>query len=934
MKQFIVVVCLLTALPCSAAPSYERDITPILRTYCSGCHNDRDREGELSVETFASLRKGGVGSGDPVVPGDSAASVMIQRIASTDGDHMPPDDEPQVPAGERAVLEAWIAAGAPAPAVDASLLQSLVVPKLPPHVGVMPVTAAAVSPDGTRVAVLRGRRLAFVPVAAGGTAAVPPGQTAVIDLPWKAHAIHFSPDGRAFVVAGGVAGLSGVAELRDAASGSLIRSFGGHRDLLYDAEFSPDGRLLATAGYDRSLKLWNVADGALLRSIDVHNGAIFDLAWHPSGKMLGSASGDETIKLWRASDGVRLDTLNQPQGEMFAVAFTPDGKHVIGGGRDKRIHLWRLASLDAPTINPPLHSRFAHESPIVAVGLSVDGKHLLSTAEDRSLKLWSVPDLVLEHDYPRQPDQISTVVPLADGRFAVGRMDGSLDVVTMMVDPVAGSVASVAMAAGGPSLPQAVPANPAAVAEHEPNEAPGQAMAVSLPVEIKGTIGRPGDTDCFRFAAQRGVPLLIEVNAARSKSLLDSRIEVLDAAGQPVEQMILQATRDSWFTFRGKDSTQSGDFRLQNWMEMELDEYLYANGEVVRLWRYPQGPDSGFVVYPGSGNRQTFFGTSAVTHALGEPAWIVQPLPPGATPAPNGLPVFRMVYENDDEAMQRFGTDSQLIFTPPGDGDFIVRLTDVRGAGSESKPDDYRYTLTIRSPQPSFSVAVGGKDPKVSPGSGRELTFTATRTEGFDGPIRIDVQNLPAGFTFHGPVEIEAGQGQAIGVLSASADAIVPDDTLDKAVVVKASATVFGHEVVKEAGSLGDIQMAEKPKVTVAIAPGPDASVGMEPTVGPLEFSIRPGQTITARVKAERHDFTGRIELGGADSGRNLPYGVFVDNIGLNGLLIVEGQDEREFFITAAPIAKPCRRLFHLRTTADGNQASVPAVINVLSAEP
>ena len=47
----------------------------------------------------------------------------------------------------------------------------------------------------------------------------------------------------------------------------------------------------------------------------------------------------------------------------------------------------------------------------------------------------------------------------------------------------------------------------------------------------------------------------------------------------------------------------------------------------------------------------------------------------------------------------------------------------------------------------------------------------------------------------------------------------------------------------------------------------------------------------------------------------------------------MEGQDEREFIITASPIAKPCRRLFHLRTTADGNQASVPAVINVLPAE-
>ena len=942
MKQFIAIVCLLAALPCAAAaPSYERDITPILRTYCSGCHNERDNEGEFSVETFASLRKGGVGSGDPVVPGDAAASVMIQRILSSDGDHMPPDDEPQVPAAERAALEAWIAAGAPAPAVDTSLLQSLVVPTLPPHVGIMPVTAAAVSPDGSLVAILRGRGLSCAPAAVGGTAAVPPGQKTAIDLPWKANAVHFSPDGKTCVVAGGVTGLSGVAGLRDVSTGTLIRSFGCHRDVLYDAEFSPDGKLLATAGYDRSLKLWNVADGTLLRSIDVHDGAIFDIHWHPSGKLLGSASADETIKLWRASDGVRLDTLNQPQGEMFTVSFTPDGKHVLGAGRDRRIHLWKLVSVDAPTINPPLHSRFAHESPIVAIGLSADGKHLLTTAEDRSLKCWSVPDLVLEHDYPRQPDQISAVVALADGRFVVGRMDGSLDVVTVMVDPIAGPVAAAEPVAGGPSAAQAAAASASVVAEHEPNDLPQQAVAVSLPAEIKGTIGRPGDTDSFRFTAQRGIPLLIEVNAARSKSLLDSRIEVLDAAGNPVEQVVLQATRDSWFTFRGKDSTQSGDFRLQNWMEMELDEYLYANGEVVRLWRYPQGPDSGFIVYPGSGTRQTFFATSAVTHALGEPAWIVQPLPPGTTPAPNGLPVFRVLYENDDEATQRFGADSQLIFTPPADGDFIARVTDVRGTGSESKPDDYRYAITIRSPQPSFRVDVGGKDPKVSPGSGRELTFTAIRSEGFDGPIRIDVANLPAGFTFHGPVEIEAGQRQAIGVLSASAEMIAPENDAEKeaekeaeeTVVVKATATIAGVEVVKECGSLGTIQVAEKPKVTVAIAPGPGESAAMQPQSEPLEFSIRPGQTITALVKAERHDFTGRIEFGGGDAGRNLPYGVFVDNVGLNGLLIVEGQNEREFFITAAPIAKPCRRLFHLRTTADGNQASVPAVINVLPAE-
>ena len=58
-----------------------------------------------------------------------------------------------------------------------------------------------------------------------------------------------------------------------------------------------------------------------------------------------------------------------------------------------------------------------------------------------------------------------------------------------------------------------------------------------------------------------------------------------------------------------------------------------------------------------------------------------------------------------------------------------------------------------------------------------------------------------------------------------------------------------------------------------------------------------------------------------------------MDNIGLNGLLIVEGQTEREFFITASPIAKPGTRRFHLRATADGGQVSKPAILHVLPAE-
>jgi hypothetical protein len=97
----------------------------------------------------------------------------------------------------------------------------------------------------------------------------------------------------------------------------------------------------------------------------------------------------------------------------------------------------------------------------------------------------------------------------------------------------------------------------------------------------------------------------------------------------------------------------------------------------------------------------------------------------------------------------------------------------------------------------------------------------------------------------------------------------------------------------------------------------------------PLEFAIHPGQTITLRVKVERSGFAGQVPLGKEGAGRNLPFGVYVDNLGLNGLLVLEDQDERTFFITADESVPPQTRAFHLTTTAAGGHSSLPVLLHV-----
>ena len=927
-------------------PSFENDIAPILRTYCAGCHNDRDLEGELSVETFGSLRRGGASAVDPIVSGNGAESIMLKRIASDQPDKMPPEDEPQLPKKEIETLARWISAGAAGPARDLSILQSLVVPVIPSLSASQPITAAAWSPNGKKFAAARARTVTVYEHLPEGDPFKGAVSLTIDHLPGKVNALHFDSTGEKIVLATGITGLSGKAQIRSASTGAIESEWAGHRDVLYDAEISPDGSMLATAGYDRVIRLWKIADGSQVIAIDIHKGAIFDLAWHPSGTILASASADETVKLWRIPDGVRLDTLKEPQAEISNVLFTHDGNHILAAGRDKRIHMWQLISRDAPAVNPVIHTRFAHESPIAAIALSLDGRHLATSFFDRSIKLWRLPELALEQAFPRHSDIASVVCaapsvtafnkdqgnPLSTA-FMVACMDGTASQITF-TPPAAGDIGATANLVASESHVPQVDIQPIAAVDTEPNDTASSANAVVLPALIQGAIGSPGDVDYYRFHATNGMQLLVDVDAARSKSNLDSRVEILDAFGKPVEQIVLQATRDSWFTFRGKDSDTPDDFRVHNWPEMELNEYLYSGGEVVRLWLYPRGPDSGFKVYPGAGKRHTFFSTSALSHALGEPAWIVTPLPAGSHPAPSGLPLFRLNYENDDDPSRRNGADSLLVFTAPTDGDYVVKVSDVRDFGALNASDDYHYTLSIRSPKPSFTVTIGGMAPKVSPGSGREMRFSAERFEGFDGPIRIDVENLPAGFAMHSPIEIEAGQTEAFAVISAALEAVAPDEMADKAVKITASALIHGLNRTHELGGLGDIDLAGPPKVTVEILPGNDRSSVIEQPGKPLTISIHPGQTITAKVRAVRHDFAGRIELGGDDSGRNLSHGLFVDNIGLNGLLIVEGQTERDFFLTASPVAKPGTRMFHLRAKVDGDQASPPIAIQVLPGSP
>jgi WD40 repeat protein len=931
----IVVVASLTAIVSRAAaesksPDFKKDVAPIFAKYCSGCHNDNDFEGELSLVSFAKLKKGGE-KGAVVVPNRADASLMIRMLTGEVEPAMPPKDSPQPTEAQINVLRSWINAGAQGPNGETSDYPELVTPKIKPAAGVHQyLTSLALSPDAKRLALGRFRNVELVdPVRKKVVAKTK-------DLPGKVNSISYSRDGKTFVAASGIPGLYGVATICKAADCTIVSQIKGHKDTLYDACLSPNGEMLATCSYDREINLWDIKTGKLVRTLTGHNGAIYQLAFLNDGSVLASASADATVKLWSVKTGERLDTLGQPESEQCAVAFTPDGTAVVAGGADRQLRLWQFVSRERPEINPLKFSRTAHDSSIVKLGISPNGSKLVSASEGRELVLWDVADLTPIHRFEKQPDVVTGISfePSSRG-FYVSRIDGSW---THYDLPQAEPQNLVR----GEKTPKSVEtakmedkSSRTELKEQEPNNSPTAANAISDNSMVSGTInasakGAEADVDLYRFHAKKDEHLIVEIVAARDKSPLDSKLEVLDAAGKPIPRVVLQAVRTSYFTFRGHNSSAREDFRLHGAADMEFNEYLYANGEVVKLWMNPRGPDSGFVVYPGySGDRFTYFGTTAITHALNETCYIVEPHRPDEKLIPNGLPQYTLYYENDDDERRSFGNDSRIAFTAPSDGDYLVRVSDVRGLGG----DDYKYQLIVRPPRPDFTVRMAEKDRNVNPGSGKEFAAVVTRKDEFDGEINIEFKGLPPGFHVSSPLTIQAGQTTAYGVLSADVDAPAPTPENSKKTQVIASAMVNGKLVKRKPLEFGEIKLIEQPKLLIRVLPdsrgGSKAGVTQDSSKGPVEIFIEPGQTIAATIKLERRGFDGEVKFGTEFAGRNLPHGVYVDNIGLNGVTLLKGETERTFFLTARKWVPEQTRLFHLRAAEEGNPTSLPVILHV-----
>jgi serine/threonine protein kinase len=169
-------------------------------------------------------------------------------------------------------------------------------------------------------------------------------------------------------------------------------------------QFSPDGKILASAGADRRIRLWNTETSKIIYTFDGHQDGVTSIQFMPNGKILLSTGADRTIRFWDVEQKQLLKTIDSfHDRQINALAISRDGKIIVSGSADRTIEIRQLGTSTYQKL-------VGHQNAVLTVAISPDGKTIASGSIDGMVNLWDTNTQQLRASFQAHRDAVNSIV--------------------------------------------------------------------------------------------------------------------------------------------------------------------------------------------------------------------------------------------------------------------------------------------------------------------------------------------------------------------------------------------------------------------------------------------------------------------------------------------------------------------------------------------